>query len=236
MNADDTNVQLDDQSLDHVVDVPHEIQLYTWDCGLACVKMVLKHYSVNMGNFLQVCKELQFGESVWTIDLANILALYRVEHHFYTVTLGVDKGYSGKAFYRAKFSSDETRVNNLFQDAQYKGIPVSKGTIDADAILNHLTQNKVLIVLTDWNILKCLHCDKSCTPSLHCFGSLIKTYQGHFIVVVGFNLKQKLIYYKNPAYDKEMCCCTMKNFEKARKSYGTDEDIIFVYGLENSVS
>ena len=34
--------------------------------------------------------------SVWTIDLANILVHYGIKHHFTTITLGVDKGFSGK--------------------------------------------------------------------------------------------------------------------------------------------
>ena len=34
--------------------------------------------------------------SVWTIDLAHIMAYYKVPHMFMTLTLGVDKGYSSK--------------------------------------------------------------------------------------------------------------------------------------------
>lgn len=44
--------------------------------------------------FSVYCYALHF--SVWTIDLAFILHHYQVPFHFYTITLGVDKGYSSE--------------------------------------------------------------------------------------------------------------------------------------------
>jgi hypothetical protein len=55
-----------------------------------------------------------------------------------------------------------------------------------------------------------------------------ESYTGHFIVVCGYDLEKKCIYYKNPSYDIELCCVSFQAFEDAWHSYGTDSDILFV--------
>uniref|UniRef100_A0A8C0T024 Guanylyl cyclase domain containing 1 n=1 Tax=Canis lupus familiaris TaxID=9615 RepID=A0A8C0T024_CANLF len=54
-------------------------------------------------------------------------------------------------------------------------------------------------------------------------------YQGHFIVLCGYSRATGCIFYNNPAYADRMCSTSISNFEGARTSYGTDEDILLVY-------
>ncbi|XP_078451362.1 protein GUCD1 isoform X2 [Lampetra planeri] len=54
-------------------------------------------------------------------------------------------------------------------------------------------------------------------------------YQGHFVTLCGYSRSARAIFYNNPAFSDRMCSCTVKNFNDSRKSYGTDEDILFVY-------
>ena len=54
-------------------------------------------------------------------------------------------------------------------------------------------------------------------------------YFGHFIVLIGFDDRKSLVFYRNPASRKPLSCTSYLNFEKARLSYGTDEDILFIY-------
>ncbi|XP_032803242.1 protein GUCD1 isoform X3 [Petromyzon marinus] len=54
-------------------------------------------------------------------------------------------------------------------------------------------------------------------------------YQGHFVTLCGYSRSARAIFYNNPAFSDRMCSCTVKNFNDSRKSYGTDEDILFIY-------
>ncbi|XP_027432280.1 protein GUCD1 isoform X8 [Zalophus californianus] len=172
--------------------VPIIQQLYHWDCGLACSKMVLRYLGpLDDGEFESALQELRLTRSIWTIDLAYLMRHFGVRHRFCTQTLGVDKGYKNQSFYRKHFDTEETRVNQLFAQA------------------------KACKVLVE----KCGHRCFCRTPD----------YQGHFIVLRGYNRATGCIFYNNPAYADRMCSTSISNFEEARTSYGTDEDILFVY-------
>jgi hypothetical protein len=196
--------------------------------------------------FRDVCRRLGFGDSVWTIDLAYILRHYRVRHALCTVTFGVDRGYSSARFYRERFSADELRVNALFQQAAGLGVVAQKRSVALDEILAHLRKRCVVVALVDWRHLDCDWCGGGvggrCLGGVSaclgkclggCGGGSGGAYQGHFIVVVGFNSSQRVIYYKNPSYSIGLCCCSWETFDAARKSYGTDEDLLFVYERES---
>ncbi|ELT90580.1 hypothetical protein CAPTEDRAFT_171371 [Capitella teleta] len=224
-----------EEATEVLLSVPHVRQLRHWDCGLACMHMVLGHFGKSTDDFDNLCKDLQFGDSVWTIDLANILNHYHVDNHVSTVTVGVDKGYSKKSFYRDRFETDEQRVNNLFENAEEHGLSIQNRSVTLSEILDHLKEKKIIVILVDWSHLSCNWCGQTVKClNLPCISRCLNVYQGHFIVVVGFNTKDKTIYYKNPSYKEEVCCCSMKSFEIARKSYGTDEDILFVDSVPSS--
>ena len=54
-------------------------------------------------------------------------------------------------------------------------------------------------------------------------------YQGHYILLVGYNEKTKEILYRNPTLKDKICYINYDSLEEARTSYGTDEDILFIY-------
>jgi len=56
-----------------------------------------------------------------------------------------------------------------------------------------------------------------------------KNYFGHFIVLIGFDDRKSIVFYRNPASRKPLSYTSYLNFEQARLSYGTDEDILFIY-------
>lgn len=211
------------------ITIPHVRQIHHWDCGIACAQMILKMCSKDLSDFDSFCKSLKFGDSVWTIDLAQIMNHYNVKNHLTTITLGVDKGYSKKSFYKDRFSADEIRVSDLFENAASQGLTVAKRSVPMIELLQHMSKQNPIIALVDWSFLSCKWCDHvaSCV-SISCVGKCMQMYQGHFVVVCGYNKKDKLVYYKNPSYREELCCCSMKSFDAARKSYGTDEDLLFI--------
>ncbi len=51
---------------------------------------------------------------------------------------------------------------------------------------------------------------------------------GHFVVLVGYDSMRQRIFYRNPASSKQLCFTTYICFEVARRSFGTDQDIIFI--------
>ncbi|XP_033058947.1 LOW QUALITY PROTEIN: protein GUCD1 [Trachypithecus francoisi] len=216
--------------------VPVIQQLYHWDCGLACSRMVLRYLGqLDDSEFERALQELQLTRSIWTIDLAYLMHHFGVRHRFCTQTLGVDKGYKNQSFYRKHFDTEETRVNQLFAQAKACKVLVEKCTVSVQDIQAHLAQGHVAIVLVNSGVLHCDLCSspvKYCcfAPSGHRCFCRTPDYQGHFIVLRGYNRATGCIFYNNPAYaDPGMCSTSISNFEEARTSYGTDEDILFVY-------
>ncbi|XP_039416885.1 protein GUCD1 isoform X3 [Corvus cornix cornix] len=107
--------------------VPVIQQLYHWDCGLACSRMVLQYLNhLDNDEFQKAIQELQLTKSIWTIDLAYLMRHFGVKHRFCTQTLGVDKGYKNQSFYRKHFDTEENRVNQLFAQAKDCKVLVEK--------------------------------------------------------------------------------------------------------------
>uniref|UniRef100_A0A8C3KI07 Guanylyl cyclase domain containing 1 n=1 Tax=Calidris pygmaea TaxID=425635 RepID=A0A8C3KI07_9CHAR len=107
--------------------VPVIQQLYHWDCGLACSRMVLQYLNhLDNDEFQKAIQELQLTKSIWTIDLAYLMRHFGVKHKFCTQTLGVDKGYKNQSFYRKHFDTEENRVNQLFAQAKACKVLVEK--------------------------------------------------------------------------------------------------------------
>ncbi|EHB04740.1 hypothetical protein GW7_18909 [Heterocephalus glaber] len=186
--------------------VPIIQQLYHWDCGLACSRMVLRYLGqLDDGEFENALQELRLTRSIWTIDLAYLMRHFGVRHRFCTQTLGVDKGYKNQSFYRKHFDTEETRVNQLFAQAKACKVLVEKCTVSIQDIQVHLAQGHVAIVLVNSGVLHCDLCSspvKYCcfAPSGHRCFCRTPDYQGHFIVLRGYNRATGCIFYNNPAY------------------------------------
>lgn len=105
----------------HFVDVPHINQLHSWDCGLACVLMVLRTLGVKDCN-MQELGDLCCTTSIWTVDLAYLLKKFSVNFSYFTVTLGANPSFSVETFYKEQLPNDLVRVDMLFQKARDAGI------------------------------------------------------------------------------------------------------------------
>jgi len=192
--------------------------------------MVLKYFGKNekgqlSGHFLA----LGLKTSIWTIDLAYLLTRFGVGMRMSTLTLGVDKNYADVDFY-SHLNEDDLRVNKMFREAQLAGVTVVQEGVTMDTITRHLESKRVIIILIDWKKLGCLHCSPR---RRSIFRNVVEEkgnrgYQGHFICLTGFDKGRNLIYFSNPAADHPVCICDAEDLDRARKSYGTDEDIIFV--------
>lgn len=215
----------------HVIQLCHYKQKSNWDCGISCVLMVLpnKHRQHLIKNLNRICKSEGFHKSTWTIDLCYLLRRYDVDHIFYTITIGVHEGYRGNSFYHHILNKDETRVNLKFQDAASNNIVIKKASVPILHMLEHLVNGPV-IILTNARLLCCDICklNKISSELRKCL-PWPTTYQGHYVVLCGFDMGTQKVFYRNPSFGDHVCVMPISSLEDARKNYGTDEDIIFIY-------
>ncbi|XP_042334462.1 protein GUCD1 isoform X1 [Sceloporus undulatus] len=202
--------------------VPILQQLYHWDCGLACSRMVLKYLDLlDDDGFQRAIQELRLTKSIWTIDLAYLMRHFGVKHRFCTQTLGVDKGYKNQSFYRKHFDTEENRVNQLFAQAKACKVLVEKCAVTVQDVQRHLSRGHLAIVLVNAVVLLCELCS---SPVKYCCFLPIgqkcfcrsPDYQGHFIVLCGYNRASGSIYYNNPAYaDREDLLHQRRQFRRS---------------------
>lgn len=216
------------------IEIPlvHVQQHLSWDCGVSAVMMVLsdKDRLYMQQNLDIVSREEGFNKSTWTIDLAYLLHKFGVRHLYATVTLGVNPGYTEEDFYLQVLKKDAHRINEKFLTADLNGIKVEKRSVEMEEILEHLGSANPAIVLVNANLLFCdtCHTKKCLMKMLSCCNSNF-SYQGHYIVLCGFDKQENKILYRNPSVLNKVCSMPYESFESARKSFGTDEDVLFVY-------
>jgi Guanylylate cyclase len=129
---------------------PHVQQDFNWDCGLACVLMVLRGLGApercNMDTMRHLCPE----QSVWTVDLAHLLHRCGLAVTFCTLTLGANPDYAEEAFYRGCLAADVERVNSLFAQAAELGISVQRRSVSLGELRALVsTGQHVAILLVD---------------------------------------------------------------------------------------
>lgn len=105
--------------------MPHVTQLLNWDCGLACVLMVLRKAGIKYASF-ETLRMLCPTTSVWTVDLAHLLHHYGMQVHFYTTTIGANPEYRSESFYVESMEEDCLRVDRLFSHARLVGIDLQQ--------------------------------------------------------------------------------------------------------------
>ncbi|XP_045613541.2 protein GUCD1 [Procambarus clarkii] len=213
-----------------LLNIDHVQQKHTWDCGLACIMMILTPQNRNRfsARLYQICQEEGFEKSTWSIDLAYLLQRFGVKHRYMTVTLGVDPGFSTESFYDKVLSKDAQRVLDRFREASNQGVVVDQGAATLHSILSHLREEGPVILLTNAHLLTCIRCTKA-MPHLRSCLPCSPPYQGHYILLIGFDMKKNHVYYRNPSFKNRICSITFSKLDEARQSYGTDEDVIFIY-------
>ncbi|KAJ3236168.1 hypothetical protein HDU81_011100 [Chytriomyces hyalinus] len=145
--------------------VPHIPQPSQWDCGLACVSMVLKSlrlfsHSDPLDLRMFVHRDaVQLG-SVWTIDLAYLLKAFGVtDFTYYTTYIGVNYNYASKQFYKNAFQTDSRRIHSLFADAQDNGVRVVPLLLPLDDMKRFLMSGRyAVLMLVNLSSVQCRVC------------------------------------------------------------------------------
>jgi Guanylylate cyclase len=89
--------------------LPHERQLTTWDCGVACLQMVMA--SLGHPQERDAILASLDTHSIWTVDLALQLQGWRVRFLMATRTTEVAPAYRAIDFYHKEFEADSQRVS-----------------------------------------------------------------------------------------------------------------------------
>ncbi|KAI3705629.1 hypothetical protein L1987_75868 [Smallanthus sonchifolius] len=214
----------------HFINVPHIKQERTWDCGLVCVLMVLKTLNINHYD-IEDLDAFCCTNSIWTVDLAYLLQKLSISFSYITVTLGANPNFSLETFYEKQLSDDIVRVNMLFQRSQEAGIDIECRSIKGDEIAILILSGKyIVIALVDQYILSQPWTEDA---YLSDFYSGSSGYTGHYIVICGYDALTDEFEIRDPASTRIQETISSRSLEKARKSFGTDEDILLIH-LENT--
>uniref|UniRef100_A0A5B7AL02 Guanylyl cyclase 1 n=1 Tax=Davidia involucrata TaxID=16924 RepID=A0A5B7AL02_DAVIN len=210
----------------YFVEVPHINQIRTWDCGLACVLMVLRTLGISNCN-IQELGELCCTTSIWTVDLTYLLQKFSISFSYFTVTLGANPNFSVETFYKEQLPNDLVRVDMLFQKALEAGIDIQCRSISGEEIsLLVLSGKYIAIALVDqYKLSSRSWLEDVCVTDFYSGSS---GYTGHYVVICGYDALTDEFEIRDPASSRKHERVTSKCLEEARKSFGTDEDLLLI--------
>ncbi|XP_048326317.2 guanylyl cyclase 1 isoform X2 [Ziziphus jujuba] len=227
----------------HSVEVPHINQLYSWDCGLACVLMVFRTVGINSYS-IQSLAELCCTNSIWTVDLAYLLHEFSISFSYYTVTLGANPNYSDETFYKEQLPKDLVRVETLFQRSLDAGLNIQCRSISEEEISLWMLSGKYIAIalvdqyklsrswqkdvfISDFNAKNSSYTDKQ--RMLDGKGrKMMTTYKGHYVIICGYDMGTDEFEIRDPASSRKHEKVSSKCLEEARKCFGTDEDLLLI--------
>jgi len=221
---------------DIINSIIHVKQSYAWDCGLACAEMILRSHGISHCGLRELA-DIIGTQSVWSIDIVYLFKRFNINCKYCTIIMGVDVQHANLEFYQATFDQDARRINALFSEACVRGVSVEQRSITLEEIKQHLFNGNPVIVLVDMQYLRCIECTRlSCFSSPYYYISSVVClpikstveYAGHYIILCKYNSDSDLFEYKDPSKCASACFIRSEHLEIARKSAGTDEDIIFI--------
>ena len=190
------------------LDVPFYEQTSSLNCGPNALKMALeflgKSYSIEE---IENAAEIKQGKAVSTIRLAIAAKKFGFKTQFFSEVVGFNEKNLELDFYKQYADLTlENETQELFNKAEELGIELNEKTLTLEEIIENIKRDRIIILLLDWNTL----IDK-------------KGYQGHFVVITGFD-KESIYIHNSEAFFK----VEKASFDKARKAKGTDQDLIII--------
>lgn len=203
--------------------VPHVRQHFNWDCGLACVLMILRAMGVRGVDFASLRRSCP-TTSVWTVDLAHLLRHYGMGVVFLTTMVGANPDYANEVFYAENMAADEQRVQILFQEAPAAGIPVHQRSLGSAEVKACMMSNLYLMLML---VDKSKLCSWSSAWGNSAYSDK-HSYTGHYIVVCSYSSATDRYTIRDPAANFEHVQVAAASLDAARTSFGTDEDLLLV--------
>lgn len=200
------------------LDVPFYLQTKELNCGPVALKMALEFLGEKYSTKdMEKEVEIKEGKAVSTLKLAIAARKLGFKVEFYSKTLGLNKENLKMDFYKQYNDLDESESQKLFNEAREIGVELYEKTLSLEEIINNIREDRIMIVLLDWNVIK---------------GK--EGFQGHFVPIVGYD--EENFYIHNHGFLNPEAFMPMKRelFDKARKSKGTDEDIVIIHRKQSN--
>ncbi|KAK1743256.1 guanylate cyclase [Skeletonema marinoi] len=184
-----------------VTPIRHINQVDTWDCGLACIQMVINWLNNNCNATQEEQEEqrrwmMDFvkAKSLWTIDLITLLqnmldlnSNNNSTYLFCSNRFGIDESYNNLHYYKDAFSEDEIRVKRLFDKAEQQNLPLLQVSHMSFNVLIDLVsrENVVAIVLLDNTIFNQQNNTSNAKTASNIHDQSDLSYSGHYVVLCG---------------------------------------------------
>lgn len=222
-------------------DLVHFRQTEAWDCGLTCLAMLLSktgRENADLDSLKKYQVETHHTTVVWTVCLAYIVKHFHFKNSYmHTTEKNISANYSTDIDTlqqvppeEAKFKVALEKAISLVQHAPEHGVHIFEGVVSGKEWREKIMAGKVAVVLINSLIFGCLECAAKYYDGKHLcpMPTHGNPYRGHYILIIGYNAQQDVYLYKNPDCEKEICFVPAKVLHKSRKSYGTQQNVIFV--------
>ncbi len=194
------------------LNIPFYNQTTPLNCGPTALKCVFSYFGKEIDlSFIEEKAGIKPEKGVGTIQLAIASASLGFKTELYSKEMGFNKKNLNLDFYKKYNSLNQEFTEELILKAKSLNIKLQEKTLALQNLLNFLTTNSVPIVLIDWNQIV----NK-------------KGYQGHFVPIVGYDENNVYIHNVASQLEGKFIKISRKIFDKARKSKGTDEDVLVI--------
>lgn len=195
--------------------IPFYKQTTNMNCGPVALMMVLHYFNKKLNlKDIEDSMDIKEGKGVSTIKIAVTAAKLGFKTEFFSRSILFDDKNLELDFYKKYGDVNLEKSKNLVSEAEENKVRVHEKTIPLSKLLSYVTDKSVPILLLDWNVI--ISNEKS-------------GYQGHFVPLTGYDDNHVYVHnhgFNNPRPFFEI---NKKIFDKARKSRGTDEDIVIIY-------
>ncbi|KAK4534397.1 hypothetical protein CDCA_CDCA01G0422 [Cyanidium caldarium] len=236
----------------------HVPQRHSWDCGLACVALVLECRGWRPIP-LSMLMARAGTRSVWSIDLVHVLRTFGVRPLlFYTSCAGVRPEYARLAFYQRHLKRDTGRVRERFAQAEADGTVIELRELSSADLVRLVCEGVTLptktaashtkalvIALVDQRYLLRQYAalapkrwwQRLWPASDPLVGDAAvspahvlpsESFVGHYVVILGYDGLRDEYLLNDPAQRTHPCRVPRLLLDVARSAYGTDGDTIVI--------
>jgi uncharacterized protein YvpB len=206
------------------LEVPFYAQTTPFDCGPTVLRMVVEFLAGKPLDYTKISQlvELEKKGVTFTIGLAKAAAELGFKTEFYTKSLVQNPDVWNLEFAKQHtngFEESNKKIKRLITEAKKFGAVVAEKTFELPELLAKTTPSSIPIVLLDWSKIT----GKG-------------QYAGHFVPLVGFDEQNVYVHTEYNVGTKEnriiksrpFFAIPHQTFDSARKSFGTDEDLIVI--------
>lgn len=197
------------------LDVPFYVQGHN-ECGPANLQMVLAYFGKKVA--IDEIKKLVDSESsgtTWSLGLANAASGLGFRTEFFTKSIEPNPANFELDFYKKEMDGLDAareKFKILKQKAIKLGVRIEEKSLVLNEILTKINKDCLAIVLIDW-------------------GTIAGTgkFVGHYVTLTGYDDKFVYVHQSGPKDPTPFMQITRELFDEARKSKGTDEDLVFIH-------